>query len=131
LSLVVVDASLILAIIAGDDRSPQLLDRIASHEMHAPHFIDLEVIQTVRKTVLHKHATLTAANASLATFARLPILKHAHSPLLERIWELRDNFSAYDATYVALAELLGVPLLTRDARMSRATGHRVPIEFVE
>jgi predicted nucleic acid-binding protein len=60
-----------------------------------------------------------------------PVTRHSHEPLLERVWALRQNVTAYDAMYVALAELLDVPLITRDGRLARSSGHSARIEFIE
>ncbi len=67
---------------------------------------------------------------ALGRLADIPIERHSHVPLLHRIWELRDNLSPYDAAYVALAEALGVTLLTADARLGRAPGPRCAIEVL-
>lgn len=64
----------------------------------------------------------------LRRFGELPIVRYPHTPLRDRIWELGDNLSAYDATYVALSEILEAPLITKDARLARSTGHRAQIE---
>lgn len=66
----------------------------------------------------------------IGVLARLPVLRHPHLPYLARVWELRANISAYDASYVALAESLDAPLLTRDARLARSSGHTARIAFI-
>jgi predicted nucleic acid-binding protein len=71
------------------------------------------------------------AAAALADLAELPAVRHAHEPYLRRIWALRENVSAYDAVYVALAEALDAPLLTCDARLSRTPLTTVAVEVVE
>ncbi|MGE5270344.1 MAG: type II toxin-antitoxin system VapC family toxin [Thiohalocapsa sp.] len=68
--------------------------------------------------------------APLADLADLDLQRHAHDMLLPRVWQLRDNLTAYDAVYVALAESLAAPLLTRDRRLAAATGHRARVELV-
>ncbi|MGQ0538066.1 MAG: type II toxin-antitoxin system VapC family toxin, partial [Gemmatimonadaceae bacterium] len=61
---------------------------------------------------------------------QMPVTRYAHQPLLPRIWRLRDNLSAYDAAYIALAEALGAPLVTRDTALANATGHRARVDIV-
>ena len=68
---------------------------------------------------------------AIAFLRAFPIELHSHEPFLDRVWELRQNVSAYDAMYVALAELLDVPLITRDRRLARSSGHSARIEFIE
>ena len=68
--------------------------------------------------------------AALEVLADLPLTRHRHTPFLPRIWELRENLTAYDAAYVALAEALGAPLVTRDAALARSSGHSARIELV-
>jgi predicted nucleic acid-binding protein len=67
---------------------------------------------------------------ALAAMADFPLIRYQHDLLLPRIWELRHNLTAYDAAYVALAEALGAPLLTRDRRIAAAPGHRARVELV-
>jgi predicted nucleic acid-binding protein len=98
--------------------------------LHVPHLIDAEVAHAIRR-----HAATGAIDAErgrdlLADFADLPLWRHAHDWLLPRVWELRHNLTAYDAIYVALAEALDAPLLTRDRRLAGAAGHQARIELV-
>lgn len=95
--------------------------------LHAPHLIDVEIAQTLRR--FHLAGSLDAARAEMALDALvdLRLVRHGHAPLLRRVWQLRGNLSAYDAMYVALAEALGAPLLTMDRRLSSAPGHNVQV----
>ena len=99
--------------------------------LHAPHLLDIEVASGVRRLVQRKEITLDRAEQAFEDFSRFAIERHAHAPLLARIWELRDAMTAYDGTYVALAEALDAPLLTCDCRLARAHGHRAKIETIE
>ncbi len=90
--------------------------------LHVPHLADLEVAQALRRYVRERDLDAGAAAAALDDLRALDLQRHAHEPLLERIWELRQNLTAYDAVYVALAEVLDCAVLTTDAPFSRAPG---------
>ena len=98
--------------------------------LHAPHLLDLEVAQVMRRRVALEQIGPKSAAMALGILADLPIHRHPHQFLLGRVWELRHNFSAYDAVYVALAELLDEPLITHDKRLANAAGHQARIELV-
>lgn len=95
--------------------------------LHAPHLLDVEVAQVIRR--LEHRAELTAARAeeALDDLRALRVVRHAHLPLLERVWELRSNLSAYDALYVALAEALDAPLVTTDERLQGSPSHHAEV----
>jgi len=122
--VIVVDASAALSALlnAGAAR-----DALASEQLHAPHLIDSEVASGLRRRVSAQRLDGAAGWLALDTWRRLGMTRYPVFTLLERVWEIRDNLSAYDASYVALAELLGCSLLTADARLSRAPGVRCPI----
>ncbi|GJG85422.1 ribonuclease VapC9 [Gemmatimonadetes bacterium T265] len=101
-----------------------------SRPYHIPHLFDLEVAQTVRRYVLAQLLSPAGGSAALRALSLLPLERHAHTPLLGRVWQLRDNLTAYDASYVALAEALDATLLTRDARLAGAPGVRARVEVV-
>jgi predicted nucleic acid-binding protein len=103
---------------------------MASEQVHAPHLIDSEVASGLRRAVASHQIDADAGWMALDTWRRLGLTRHPVHPLLERVWELRANFSAYDAGYVALAEALGAALLTADAKLARAPGLRCPITVV-
>ena len=92
--------------------------------------IDLEVIQVLRRFVRSKDITAQRAREALDDFVRMPLTRYPHNLLLPRIWELRDNLTAYDAAYVVLAEVLDAPLVTRDAKLSSVRGHGAHIEVI-
>ena len=98
--------------------------------LHAPALVDLEVAQVFRRYVMRREITSARARAGLDLLLLFPLERYLHDPLLPRIWELRENLTAYDAAYVALAEALRAPLVTCDARLAGAAGIRARIEVV-
>ena len=125
--MIVVDASAALSALrnAGPARSAR-----ASEQLHAPHLIDSEVANGLRRMVAAEQLAADSGWTALDVFRRLGMTRYPVFSLLDRVWELRDNLSASDASYVALAELLDCTLLTADARLSRAPGIRCPITLV-
>jgi predicted nucleic acid-binding protein len=128
----VVDASAALEVLLRTPAAPAIEERLfASGEtLHAPHLIDLEIAQVLRRYASAGQLTTDRGRAALADFADFPIHRYPHGVLLPRIWELRHNLTAYDAAYVALAEALGTPLFTCDERLAGAAGHRATIELL-
>ena len=98
--------------------------------LHAPHLLDVEVAQVVRRYAASGEINPERGRAALADLADFPLRRYPHGFLLPRVWELRNNLTAYDAVYVALAEALDAPLLTRDRRLASAAGHRARVELV-
>lgn len=96
--------------------------------LHAPHLIDVEVAQVLRRYAASGEADPERCRMALTDLNDLPLTKYPHDFLLPRIWELRNNLTAYDAVYVALAEALDAPLLTRDQRLANAPGNHARIE---
>ena len=94
-----------------------------SESLHAPHLIDVEVAQVLRRYVRDKTITAQRGQEALEDLCDLPLSRYPHDFLIPRIWELRATLTAYDAVYVALAELLGAPLLTCDSKIASAPGH--------
>src|SRR5688500_4761122 len=97
--------------------------RTASGPWHTPHLLDVEVAQALRRLVVAGDIPATRAYAALEDLTDLPLVRYPHDWLLRRIWELRQNLTAYDAAYVALAEALDSPLVTCDGRIAAAPGH--------
>lgn len=91
-------------------------------EVHAPELIDVEVVAVVRRWALRGWVPLDTAARAVDELGQLALVRYRHAALRGRIWDLRDRFSAYDASYVALAETLGADLLTTDDRLARAAG---------
>jgi predicted nucleic acid-binding protein len=129
--LIVVDASALLEILLRTPVAERLMDRAldASERMHAPHLLDVEVTQVLRRLVQRKELTVARAEQALDDLSNLAIERHEHQPLVSRVWQLRDSISAYDGVYVALAEALNAPLLTCDAKLAGTRGHRAAIEL--
>lgn len=129
--MTVVDASVIVVALSDDGpdgdaaRTP-----LRGEDTAAPELLDLEMASVLRRQVASGAIDAKRADLALADLAALPLQRSPHLPLLWRVWELRDDLTAYDAAYVALAEAVGAPLLTADRRLARAPGPRCPIEVV-
>jgi predicted nucleic acid-binding protein len=130
--LIVVDASVLVELLAYTPKAAALERRLLASvgEVHAPHLIDIEVAQVLRRFVMIGDLRPERGVAALDDLAEFPVHRHPHAHLLPRIWELRHNLTAYDAAYVALAEVLDAPLLTCDRRLGRASGHGARVEVV-
>jgi predicted nucleic acid-binding protein len=113
---------------AGADGAREAIGGRAA--LQAPHLVQTEVLHALRNAVLHREVEPARADIALDDLAALPIVHHTHAPLNRRVWRLRDNFTAYDATYVALADVLDMPLLTADARLARAAEPLVRVMLV-
>jgi predicted nucleic acid-binding protein len=125
--VIVVDASAGVAALLNAGPARQVL---ASEQLHAPHLVDSEVANALRRAAATHRLQDDVAWAALAAWSRLGMTRYPAHSLVRRIWELRDNVSAYDATYVALAEALSCPLLTADRRLARASGIGCPVTVV-
>jgi predicted nucleic acid-binding protein len=101
-----------------------------AHSLHAPHLLDIEVTQVLRRYVRERAVTEVRGQELLQDLADLRILRHRHTFLLRRAWQLRHHLTVYDAVYVALAEALDAPLLTCDAKIAAAPGHHAIVEVV-
>jgi predicted nucleic acid-binding protein len=125
--VIVFDASAaVLALVNDGDARRSLADETVA----VPHLVDAEVAHALRAQVLRERVSADDARAALARWARLGLRRYTAVGLLSRIWQLRDNLSAYDATYVALAEASGCDLVTGDARLARAPGPKCAIRVV-
>jgi predicted nucleic acid-binding protein len=128
--VIVLDASMALELLLGGSRAGRLRELLRSGErLCAPHLLDIEVAHVLRRYQRARALTPSRAGAAIEDLAELPLARHPHTPLLARIWELRDNLTGYDAAYVALAELMEAPLFTCDAKLAAAPGHRARIEL--
>lgn len=128
--MLVLDAAVLVAYFTDRARlGPRATERVtAEHRgLSAPHLIDAEVGSALRRLAAQGGLDPVKAQASLIDLANLPIQRYPHTWLLDRAWELRENFSFYDALYVALAQELEVSLLTLDARLARAA-QKVAVE---
>jgi predicted nucleic acid-binding protein len=130
--VIVLDASTMVEVLLHTAAGALLSERLlsATSSLHAPHLMDVEVAQVLRRFVSRGELEPERARQALANLAVFPLERHSHDLLLARIWALRRNLTAYDAAYVALAEALGATLLTRDARLQRAPGHLARVEVV-
>ncbi|GGP08339.1 type II toxin-antitoxin system VapC family toxin [Nonomuraea glycinis] len=126
----VVDASIVFRLLANVKGDGLLRQRLA-RRLHAPVLIDVEIASVVRGHVITSKPEVRISEARaqvmLERYAQLRIVRHPMLPLQSRVLELRNDMTAYDGMYVALAELLGVPLLTDDAKFAGSAGHRAEI----
>jgi predicted nucleic acid-binding protein len=130
--MIVLDASAMVELLLGTERGHGVASRIAdpSLALHVPHLLDVEVVQALRRYVREGELGAAEASAALGDLRALDLRRHEHEPLLDRVWSLRENMTAYDAVYVALAEALDAKLLTCDERLARAPGAAGVIELV-
>ena len=130
--MIVVDASVLVDLLRRFEDRGAIENRLlrGDENLHAPHLVDLEITHALRRFVLIGDMPPARAEEALEDLADIRIDRYPHSVLLPRIWELRDSLTAYDAAYVALAEALEAPLVTRDARLARTRGHRARIELI-
>ena len=131
--MIVVDASAVLELLLRTARGLKVQERVlvSRESLHAPHLIDIEVTQTLRRLVNLKELSPVRAQQALEDHLALNIKRAEHKDLLERVWTLRDSVSAYDAAYVVLAEVLEAPFITCDAKLARAHGHNARIELID
>lgn len=129
--MIVVDSSAVVDALGVVEGTADLRARLAAEDLHAPALIDFEIVSALRGLARAGHVTAARAEDLLTDFEDLPLRRWPSvDPLRRRAFALRDNLSAYDAAYVALAEALDCPLLTRDARLARSSGHVATIELV-
>ena len=129
--MIVVDAGVaVVALTRDDDLGTRSRGRMAEGPT-APELIGIEVVSALRKLAAANIIQSWRAELAVADFADLPFVLAPHWPLLARCWEMRDNLSAYDAAYVALAELMEAPLVTTDRRLASAPGLRCEVEVLE
>jgi predicted nucleic acid-binding protein len=129
--LIVLDASAAIDWLLQTPAGQQIEQRIysAGESLHAPHLIDIEIAQVLRRLVRENTVSERRAEEAIADLLDLRITRYPHSVLLPRIWELRHDLSAYDAAYVVLAEILSAPLITRDSRLASTPSHAVKVEL--
>ena len=132
--MIVLDASAAIEWLLQTPKAPAIQARLfaktAEPRCHAPHLLDVEVAQVLRKYVAKGVMSEARGQEALQDFLDFSLVRYPHDFLLPRVWELRKNLTAYDAVYVALAEALGVPLVTCDASIAGASGHHVQVDVV-
>ncbi len=130
--MIVLDASAVIEWLLRTDKGLRIEAQIFSraNTLHAPHLLDVEATHALRRYVREREVTEARAEQLLQNLIELRILRHRHTFLLNRVWELRHHLTAYDAVYVALAEALDAPLLTCDAKIAEAPEHHAIVEVV-
>jgi predicted nucleic acid-binding protein len=133
--MLVVDASALAELLLRRPAGEAVAAAVRDHDfdLHAPHLIDVEVLSAVRRVVAAGDASAARGADAVTDLLDLPLQRYPHMFLVPRIWELRQNFSAYDSTYVALAEVVaedGASLLTADRRFARATSAHTDVPVV-
>jgi len=128
--MIVLDASAAVDWLLQTAAGARIERRIYAHRdtLHTVHLLDVEFAQVLRRLVREGSLTPKRAEQAIEDLAALRIARYAPALLLQRIWRLRQNLSAYDAAYVALAERLQAPLITRDQRLAAAPGHKAMVE---
>ena len=130
--MIVLDASTVLEFLLRSPVGFEIEKRIFSprETLYAPHLLDLEVAQVLRRYCATGEIDSERGEEAIEDLKDLPINRYPHDIFLDRVWELRNNMTAYDAVYVALAETLPAPLITCDAHLASAPGHRAVIELI-
>jgi predicted nucleic acid-binding protein len=130
--VIVVDASVLLEVLLRMPAAGAVEARLFSEPrqtLHAPHLLDVEVAQVLRRYAAMDEIDQQRGEVALADLMDFPIRRYPHDVLLTRVWSLRSNFTAYDAVYVALAEALDARLFTRDQRLAAAVGQHVGVQL--
>ena len=130
--MIVLDASAALEILLRGAAAGAVEARAFApgETIHAPHLIDLEVAQGLRRHVIAGLMSSEHGDGALDIWRDFPVRRWGHEAMLRRVWALRKNLTAYDAAYVALAETLDATLLTTDAKLARAPGHAARVDVV-
>jgi predicted nucleic acid-binding protein len=129
--VIVLDASAAIDWLLQTAAGKQIEERIyeRGESLHAPHLLDLEVAQVLRRLVREGGVSAPRADQAIQDLFDLRLTRYPHFVFLSRIWRLRENFSAYDAAYLALAQKLGATLVTRDSRLASASARLVTLEL--
>lgn len=125
--MIVLDASVVVELLLNRQAAQGIVAKLAasSRPMAAPQILDIEVLSALRRLTFAGHILTARWDDLLLQLSLLPVERYSHLPLLARIWQLRNNFTPYDATYIALAEELKGELFTMDGRLAR--GHRAEV----
>ena len=130
--MIVLDASAAVELLLATANGDRVVERIAdpAASIHVPHLLSVEVAQVLRRLVAAGTVSRARAAGALDDLADLDAERYPHEPFLPRMFALRDNLTAYDAAYVALAEVLAAPLVTFDGRLAGAPGHRATVQLL-
>ncbi len=130
--MIVVDASVLIELLLRTSAAETVKTKIFApgQSLHAPHLLDVEIAQVIRRYAANGHISGDRGRSALADLADFPLQRYPHDSFLQRIWDLRNNLTAYDAAYVSLAESLDAVLLTRDRRLASAAGHHARIDLI-
>jgi len=130
--VIVIDSSALLAALLRTSAAEAARQHLfaPNQSLHAPHLLDVEIAHVIRRYTMSRELEEERGRGALVTLAAFPIRRYPHELLLPRVWQLRDNFSAYDGVYVALAEALDAALLTSDRRFASAAGRFVSVELI-
>ena len=131
--MIVLDASAVLEFLLQTTLGRRVEARMLrdGDELHAPHLLDVEVVQGLRRLVRAGEVSAVRAEEAMADLIDLDVHRHSHLDLLPRAWKLRDNITAYDAMYVALAEAIDAPIVTCDHPLAAAPGHRARVDVID
>jgi predicted nucleic acid-binding protein len=131
--MIVVDASAIAELLLQTELGRRVEARVYrdDDELHAPHLLDVEVISALRRLVRAREVAPGRAREAVEDLSSLRIMRHGHLDLAARAWRLRENLTAYDAVYVALAEALAATVVTCDGPLGAAPGHSARIEVIQ
>ena len=130
--MIVLDASAIIELLLGTPRGLRVADALDDNTqaVHVPHLADVEVAHVLRRMVAEKVIDGRTGGEAVEELQNLPLVRHGHNAMLDRIWSLRNNLTAYDAAYVALAEVLDATLLTCDKRFARTAKRTARVEVM-
>jgi predicted nucleic acid-binding protein len=131
--VIVVDASALLEFLLQTSIGGRVEARLFrdDDELHAPHLVDVEVVQGLRRLVRTGEVSSGRAHEAIADLTDLDLHRHGHLDFLGRAWKLRENITTYDAMYIALAEAIEAPIVTCDRPLGKAPGHRARIEVID
>jgi predicted nucleic acid-binding protein len=130
--VIVIDASALVEALLRRSGAQAVNRRIFEPDttIHAPHLIDLEVAHVVRRLAARGEISAADGERALDDLLRFPMERYSHEPLLGRVWALRHHHTAYDAAFLALAETLDAPLITRDGKLAASPGHHARVEVI-
>ena len=130
--MIVLDASAVVELLLNTATGQAVAKRMADPAIgvHVPHLVDVEVVQALRRLASLGELTAVEARTAIDDLRSLDLQRHAHEPLLGRVWAWRQNLSAYDAVYVALAEVLDTTVVTCDGRLARAPRAAKRVELI-